>query len=267
MGQAAMFAIPAVVGTVSNIASGISAQQDAQKAQKAQQDALNKMIAMNDEQIQLMKDELENFQSVFGSVEQNLKNYYSNLDPNSVAAKDIQNLEVEFNRVNTQLNQQLAQRGLTGSGAAVAANTALATNLATSRAEARSNAAQKVANQQLGWYSLGTQQKQFALSGLNNAYAQGANLYGNLANIYGNQASSAGQVASQSFSNVGSTINNAVGNAIVANALNGGDSSITPQTTNSSGATTSSWGLPTTPSYGDYLNTPVFNQGTGLLRR
>lgn len=240
MGQAALFAIPAVIGTVSNIASGISASQSATKAKEAQQDAINKMLEMNDEQIQLMKDQLDNFQAVFGSVEQNLKNYYNSLSADSVAAKNIQNLEVEFNRASTQLNQQLAQRGLSNSGASVAANTSLATSLATSRAEARSNAASQVANQQLSWYSLGTQQKQAALAGLNNSYSSGASLYGNLANLYGSQANQASTAATQSFSNIGSTVSNAIGQSIVANALSGGGSG--------NGGTTNSLGLPSNSS-------------------
>lgn len=265
MGQAALFAIPAVMGVVSNVASGVSAQRDANAAQKAQQDALNKMLEMSDEQIQLYKDQLDNFQSVFGNVEQNLQNYYKSLSADSVAAKEIQNLEVEFNRASTQINQQLAQRGLSSSGAAASANVTLATNLALNRASARSNAEQNVANQQLSWYTLGQQQKQTALSGLSNAYSQAIGLQGNLANYYGNQASSSGQVATQSFSNIGSTINNAIGGSVVASALDGSNSQM--QTTNSTGATTSSWGLPTVQSYADSLNNPVLSNNTSILRR
>lgn len=237
MGAAAAIGVGAGVSALSNLFSGISASKDAKEAAEAQAQALNRMVDLQNEQLQLYKDELDNFQSVFGSVEQNLKNYYNSLSPDSVAAKDIQNLEVEFNRVNTQLNQQLAQRGLSNSGAAAAANTALASNLATSRAEARSNASQKVANQQLGWYSLGTQQKHAALAGLSGAYGQAMQGQSNLASVYGQQASNAANAATQSFANIGSTITNAIGTSIVANALNGGGSSVTPQTTNSTGAT------------------------------
>lgn len=263
MGVAGAIGASAGISALSNIFSGIVASKDAEKAAKAQAEALNRMVDLQNEQLQLYKDELDNFQSVFGDVQQNLKNYYSGLSADSVAAKDIQNLEVEFNRVNTQLNQQLAQRGLTGSGAAVAANTALASNLATNRAEARSNAAQKVANQQLGWYSLGTQQKQAALAGLSGAYGQAMQGQSNLASIYGQQASNAANAATQSFANVGSTITNAIGTGIVANALNGGS---TLPTTNSTGATTGSFSLPTPQSYGDYLNNPVLAQNTSILR-
>lgn len=264
MGAAAAIGVGAGVSALSNLFSGISARKDAQKAAQAQAEALNRMVDLQNEQLQVYKDELDNFQSVFGDVQRNLKNYYSGLNPDSVAAKDIQNLEVEFNRVNTQLNEQLAQRGLLSSGAAAAANTALATNLATNRAEARSNAAQKVANQQLGWYSLGTQQKQTALAGLSGAYGQAMQGQANLASVYGQQASNAAQAATQSFANIGSTITNAIGTSIVANALNGGS---TPPTTNSTGATTSSFNLPTPQSYSDYLNTPVVGTpSSGLFR-
>lgn len=263
MGATGAMAGGAAVGALTNLFGGLSAQASVKEAAKAQADAMNRMVDLQNEQLQLYKDELDNFQAVFGDVQQNLKNYYAGLSADSVAAKDIQNLEMEFNRASTQLNQQLAQRGLTGSGADVAAQTALATNLATNRAEARSNAAANVANQQLGWYSLGTQQKQAALAGLSGAYSQAAQGQANLANVYGNQANQMANAATKSFSNIGSTITNAIGTSIVANALNGGGSNT--NTTNSTGATTSSWSLPTTQSYSDYLNTPVISN-TGILK-
>lgn len=249
MGAAAAIGVGAGVSAISNLVSGISASQSAEKAAKAQADAMNRMADLQNEQLQLYKDELDNFQAVFGDVQQNLKNYYSGLSADSQAAKDIQNLEVEFSRANQQLNQQLAQRGLTGSGAAVAANASLASNLALSRADARSNAAAKVANQQLGWYSLGTQQKQAALAGLGGAYSQATQGQASLANVYGNQATQMANAATKSFANIGSTITNAIGTGIVANALSeGGGLGGSSTTTNSTGATTSSWSLPQTQS-------------------
>lgn len=265
MGAATAIGVGAGVSAISSIFSGISASQSAEKAAKAQADAMNRMVDLQNEQLQLYKDELDNFQAVFGDVQQNLKNFYSGLSADSVAAKDIQNLETEFSRVSTQLNQQMAQRGMLGSGADVAAQTALASNLATGRAEARSNAASKVANQQLGWYSLGTQQKQAALAGLSGAYGQAMQGQSNLASVYGQQASQAANAATQSFANIGSTITNAIGTGIVANALSGGGSGTT--TTNSTGATTSSWNLPSTNTYSNYLNTPnIPSQNTSILK-
>lgn len=258
MGAAAAIGVGAGASALANLFGGLSAQKSAEKATQAQADALNRMVDLQNEQLQLYKDELDNFQAVFGDVQQNLKNYYSGLSADSVAAKDIQNLELEFNRASTQLNQQLAQRGLSSSGAAAAANASLATNLATSRAEARSNAASKVASEQLNWYNLGTQQKQAALAGLGGAYSQAAQGQANLASLYGQQAQQAANAATQSFANIGSTVTNAIGQGLVANALSGGSSS----TTNSTGATTSSWALPNVQ---NSLTTPVL-QTNPLLR-
>lgn len=219
-------AIMGVMGGVANLASSIESSVTQKEAMRAQQKYLNKMESLAEDKLALFQRKQQAWESVFGSIQDNLAGYYNNLDPNSFAAKNIQNLEMEYNRANTQVNEELARRGLSGSGASISANAGLASDLATRRAEARTNAAGQVAQQQLGYLtSVGIPQQQMITAGLSGSYDSLLNATGNIAQVYAQQASQAGQMAANSASNVGKSIMQGIQLGLFDSVLNSNNTS------------------------------------------
>lgn len=230
---------------LTNLFTGFDQQKAQKEALEQQAQYMQKATDLADEQLQFFKGQQDAWESVFGSIQDNLSGFYKNLSPESVAAKNIQNLEMEFNRASTQVNEQLAKRGLSNSGASVAANANLAQNLAYQRAEARSNAGFQVAQAQQDYLAnIGLPQRGQNLASLGASYQGLANAYQNQANFYGQQAGQAGQAAASSFAGAGSALGSAAGNIAIASALGGGEQSKlssylagTPSTTPTFGVT------------------------------
>lgn len=235
---------------LTNLFTGFQQQKAQKEALENQSKYLQKVTDLADDQLQFFKGQQSAWESVFGSIQDNLSGFYKNLDPESVAAKNIQNLEVEFNRASTQINEQLAQRGLANSGASVAANADLAQNLAYQRAEARSNAEFQVAQAQQDYLTnIGLPQRGQNLAGLGASYQELANAYQNQANFYGQQAGQAGQAAASSFAGAGSALGSAAGNIAIASALDGDGQSKLPSSLNGAPSTTPTFGI--TKDYSD----------------
>lgn len=252
MGAAAIVGgIGAGIGGISSLVGGIESAKAQKEAVKAQQQYMNRALDLAEDKLALFQEQQQAWESVFGSIQDNLAGYYNNLDPNSFAAKNIQNLEMEYNRANTQVNEELARRGLSGSGASISANAGLASDLATRRAEARTNAAGQVAQQQLGFLQgVGLPQQQMITAGLSGGFDTLIGTTGNMANVYGQQANQAGQMAASSFANVGKSILQGATLGLMDSSLN---------SNNTSGASSSSsLGSPTTPSnWTNYNPTPT----------
>lgn len=252
MGAAAIVGgIGAGIGGISSLVGGIESAKAQKEAAKAQQQYMNRALDLAEDKLALFQEQQQAWESVFGSIQDNLAGYYNNLDPNSFAAKNIQNLEMEYNRANTQVNEELARRGLSGSGASISANAGLASDLATRRAEARTNAAGQVAQQQLGFLQgVGLPQQQMITAGLSGGFDTLIGTTGNMANMYGTQANQAGQMAASSFANVGKSILQGAQLGLMDSALN---------SNNTSGASSSSsLGSPTTSAnWTNYNQTPT----------
>lgn len=254
MGAAAIVGgIGAGIGGISSLVGGISSAKAQKEAAEAQQQYMNRALDLAEDKLALFQEQQQAWESVFGPIQDNLAGYYNNLDPNSFAAKNIQNLEMEYNRANTQVNEELARRGLSGSGAAISATAGLASDLATRRAEARANAVGQVAQQQLGFLQgVGLPQKQMITAGLSGGYDTLIGTTGNMANVYGQQANQAGQMIANSFGNVGKSILQGATLGLMDSALN---------SNNTLGASSSSLGgnQSTTSNWTNYNPTPTSN--------
>lgn len=227
MGAAAIVGgIGAGIGGISSLVGGIESAKAQKEAAKAQQQYMNRALDLAEDKLALFQEQQQAWESVFGSIQDNLAGYYNNLDPNSFAAKNIQNLEMEYNRANTQVNEELARRGLSGSGASISANAGLASDLATRRAEARTNAAGQVAQQQLGFLQgVGLPQQQMITAGLSGGFDTLIGTTGNIANMYGTQANQAGQMAASSFANVGKSLLQGATLGLMDSSLNSNNTS------------------------------------------
>lgn len=220
--------IGAGIGGLAGLFGGNSAAKAQKQAQEQQQRYMERSMQIAEDKLNMFRQQQQAWENVFGSIQENLAGYYKNLDPTSFAAKNIQNLEMDYNRANTQINQELARRGLTNSGAAIAANVGLASDLATRRAEARTAAPTQVAQMQQGFFQgLGLPQQQMITAGLAGGYDNMINTANSIANMYGQQAQQQGQIAAGSYANVGKAIMQGVNLGLMDSALNSNNGQLT----------------------------------------
>lgn len=219
----------AITNAMVNMSSSMESKREQRRANDKLFEAISKTQELANEKLHMFQEQQRVWENVFGSIRDNLSNYYKNLDAESLAAKNIQNLEMEYNRASKEVNQELARRGLVGSGADVSANTSLASNLATRRAEARTNAPAQVAQQQLGYLAgVGLPQQNSITAGLTNSYDTLLQANSSLTNLYSQQAASAGQRAANSMAGVGQSIMQGVQYGLFESALNGGATPTSP---------------------------------------
>lgn len=106
-------------------------------------------------ELNFAKQQYQDWQDTFGPIERNLADYYNNLTPDYIASVGMQNVELERGKALDRVNQSLAQRGLLGSGLEAAAIGDIELGAAEQKAQVRSDAPHQVAQQKLGFLSLG----------------------------------------------------------------------------------------------------------------
>lgn len=140
-GVAAAIAGSAVLGAVVSSKSASKANKTAQQSAAAE--------------LEFAKQQYQDWQDVFGPIQDNLSDYYNNLTPDYIAATGLQNVETERAAALDRVNQSLAQRGLLGSGLEAAAITDIELETAQQKAQVRADAPMQAAQQKLGFLSLG----------------------------------------------------------------------------------------------------------------
>jgi hypothetical protein len=100
-------------------------------------------------------EKYDDWQEVFGPIQQNLANYYSNLDADFIATQGLESYEVEKTRALQQVRGNLAERGISGGGVAAAVETDIALQSASERARIRAEAPMKVAQMQTNFLQVG----------------------------------------------------------------------------------------------------------------
>jgi hypothetical protein len=196
-------AIAAGAKAVGGIAGGI-------KAGKKSEDLMGAAIGSYEEGINIMKDYygqalgygedtlafsqqmLANWEETFGGIEQNLSDYYANLDPEKYAQQYKSDLYSNIDKQTQQLNEGLASSGLLTSGMQAQTEKEAAFAKAAGGAQADLAAEDKVRGMQQGFLNTGASQKSAANSSILNSY-------GNLSNL----SMSAGSNLGSAYQNMG----------------------------------------------------------------
>lgn len=139
------------ISAVSALASSNSASKQAKAADRRQ------AMAMNAQQNELdfAKEQYDDWQNIFGPIQENLSEFYKDLTPDLIETQGLEAIEQERARMTTQLDQNLAQRGISDSGVAAQAQTDIAMQTAEQRAKVRAEAPMKSAQQKLGFLQVG----------------------------------------------------------------------------------------------------------------
>ena len=209
----------AAIGAGSSYMSSSKASKQADAARRSADNSAALQYEVSMEQLEFNKQQYDDWQSIFGPVQQNLASYYKNLSPDTVASLGLQNLEHEYTRSAQLLDQALAIRGITNSGATEAGLTQLEQTRMLGRAQVRNDASNIVAQQQANFLNIGMGQQSQLQQGINNAYTQQMNVHGQ---AYANQMSLASQqndLAYKAASGVGSSISSGINTYMTGKAL------------------------------------------------
>jgi SOS response regulatory protein OraA/RecX len=187
------------------------AQKQQAQAAAAQASAVNaaseRSYQLTDKQLEFQRQQYEEWKSQYGPIQQNLSNYYSNLSSDNYVSKNVQSIIDEYQKTETNLHKQLAQKGIDSSGIEAAADTALAYQKANAIANVRANSNDYIAKQKMNFLGLGLGQGTQML-GIN---AQVANAgASNAVGIAGAHANMMGAATSAS-ANLGAANINAMG--------------------------------------------------------
>lgn len=146
--------VSATIG-VSTLYSGYQANRASRRADRT----ANKALAFD-------MQKYNDWKEIYGPIEKNLSNYYTSLTPEGVTAQGFENIQTEFQKVQTQIEENLIQRGLEDSGIQEATNQNLQIQKALAKAKVRQEAPEKVAQQQTAFLQGGEQRRAQAEQGV-----------------------------------------------------------------------------------------------------
>jgi len=181
------FIAAAVIGGVAAVGGGYMASRSASKDRKAASKADAASLAFE-------QQKYDDFRETYGSIEENLSEYYSSLTPDYYEARGLEAFQKEQQFALENVRANLAQRGIEDSGIAAATEVAFAQEGATQRANIRATAPSMAAEEKRGFLQVGLGQN------------PGASYSSALANSATNKANR----ASQSSQYAGGAITNAV---------------------------------------------------------
>lgn len=141
----------AAFSAVAGIAGANSARKDANRATAT-------AVAADKEALDFAKSQYNDWKNIFGSIQQNLSSYYQNLTPGRIEAQGREAIELERNDWMTRIDETFQQRGLGDTALEASAIADLEKSTALQKAEVRATAPEKVAQQQLGFLTLGYNQ-------------------------------------------------------------------------------------------------------------
>lgn len=115
----------------------------------------NKASSLEQQELDFNQQRYDDWTDVYGDLQANLSEYFQGLTPDYYEAIGLESIELEKERALTSLNERLAQRGISDSGLAAAAELQVETGAMEQRSEIRRNAPAMVAEDQLRFLQVG----------------------------------------------------------------------------------------------------------------
>ena len=120
-------------------------------ADKASKRASNDSAA----QLAFAQEQYDDWQAVYGPVQDNLAAYFSNISPEYYEAIGLEAIEGEYEVIRNDLYRSMMQRGITDSGVALSLEKDLAINEAEAKADVRRTAPSMAAEEQSRFLQIG----------------------------------------------------------------------------------------------------------------
>lgn len=158
-GAAVALGASAVVGVI----AGDKADRRARKADKGAR-------GIQREQLAFAREQYDDWAEIYGPIEQNLADYFGSLSTENIISQGLQNQQQEFKKAEVNIRQNIAQRGLEGSGIEASLAQNLDLQNAVSKAQIRQQAPGQVAQQQAGFLAGGNARRGQAVQGVNQGF-------------------------------------------------------------------------------------------------
>lgn len=184
----------AAIAAVGAIGGSVISSQASSKASKRAADA-------QDAQLSFDMERYDDWQNIFGGVQENLANYYNSISPDYYVAAGLEAFEKEREAQMGKLNETLAQRGLSNSGLAATVATENAISSAEARASIRREAPRQAREDQSRFLQIGMGQ---------NPGSSVSSTLGSIATNAQTQANQASQAAGQAMSSAVSSTGKAI---------------------------------------------------------
>lgn len=173
------------------VVSSVVSSNSAKKASKSAAKSASNELEFNQQQY-------DDWQNVYGPIQDNLSDYYSTLTPDYYATMGLEAFEKERSQAEQDLQSNLAQRGISpSSGLAMQLETNLDTQAAEKRADIRRAAPAMVAQDQQNFLAIGMGR---------NPAANVSNTLANQSNVAANTANAANTAAGTSWGNTLNTV-------------------------------------------------------------
>lgn len=157
-----------IVGKVTDFV-GITDYAGQEAAQENASKAASQATATAKAQLSFSKEQYADWKAVYGDIQKNLGDYYENLSGDFMAAQQLSAQAREYADAYRQVNQQLAQRGISQSGIAAAQDVAMASQSANTRAGIRAGAEDLARTKQAGFLQLGLNSQASLLGNIGSA--------------------------------------------------------------------------------------------------
>ena len=193
--------ITAVVG--GSIIGGIASSRSSRRAARAQSKATTAASRSAEAQLAFQKEQYQDWQEVYGSIQDNLAEFYQNYDAEQVTALGLQNIEREYTASKKALVREMAQRGLDTSGLTAAGLTQLGAAKASEKATVRSNAGLQAARAQQSFLGMGLGLESSLQQGIAGAYQNQTAIHSQAAIAHGQQSAAAAAGVGQAISGIG----------------------------------------------------------------
>lgn len=174
----------AAIAAVGAVGGAVISSRASSKASSRAADAQNAQLSFDMERY-------DDWQNIFGGVQENLSNYYNSISPDYYVAAGLEAFEKEREAQMGKLNETLAQRGLSNSGLAATVATEDAISSAEARASIRREAPRQAREDQSRFLQIGMGQ---------NPGSSVSSTLGGIATNAQTQANQASQAAGQAMS-------------------------------------------------------------------
>ena len=184
-------------------AIGLTDHKGAKQATEASAKAAERSYGLTKEELDFQKEQYADWKAIYGPLQEDLGTYFKNLNGGTLSAPHIQAIQAESQKAQEQINQQLAQRGLSGGGLEAKLLNQNIFSAGMQKAAARASGETLATQQKQGFIGIGLGQGSAMLGNTAQVSSSGA---GSQSSISGSQAGLSGSLGTASMNATGDVI-------------------------------------------------------------
>ncbi len=152
---------------------------------------------ISEREIAFQKEQYNDWKDVYGDLQEDVGTYFQNITGDSLTVQKLGDIQTEYQQAQANIDTQLAQRGLSGSGLAAQAMISNSQVVAGEKARVRSDAERLANEQKMGFIGLGL--------------GQGAEMLGSQASLGASSASTGMSGANAAMGSASSILGSSLG--------------------------------------------------------